>query len=189
MGAILEDIIRDGKRAGGVVHNLRAMLSNAPATREVCCVNELIREVVEFTHSELVGQDIELQQTLEPSLPRVQVARVEIQQVLVNLVINAIHAMQDAVPGRRLLQVRSEAEPGRVTVVIRDHGCGIPPDQLETIFNPFFTTKPSGLGMGLAICRRLISSNQGSIRASNHHAGGAEFAFSLPVLDAPTPLS
>lgn len=182
--AIFDDIIRDGKRAGGVVHNLRAMLSHAPVVREECCLNELVHEVAEFMHSELVGNEIELRQSLAPALPLVQAARVEVQQVLVNLVLNATQAMKDMPPGLRQIEVRTHSDNGTVTVTVCDRGHGIPPDRLGTIFAPFYTTKSSGLGMGLAICRRLVESHHGSIEARNHEHGGAEFSFSLPVVDA-----
>ena len=179
--AILEDIIRDGKRAGGVVHNLRAMLSHAPIVREDCSLNDLVREVAEFMHSELVGHEIELQQSLAQVLPLVHAARVEVQQVLVNLVLNAAQAMKDTPRELRQIEIGTRSENGTVTVSVRDHGHGIPPERLDTIFEPFFTTKSAGLGMGLAICRRLIEAHGGRIEACNHEGGGAEFSLCLPT--------
>lgn len=186
LGTILDDIIRDGRRAGGVVHNLRTMLSNASAPRESCCLNEIIGEVTEFLHSELVGQDIELRQVLHPSLPRVHATRVEVQQILVNLIVNAVQAMKDVPHQQRRIDLctQSKNSNSKVTVTVRDHGCGVPSQQLAVIFQPFFTTKAGGLGMGLAICRRMIEAHGGSIRARNHGQGGAEFVFSLPVESA-----
>lgn len=181
LGEILSDIIRDGKRAGGVVHNLMAMLRNAQAAREICCMNELIREVAEFTHSEFVVQEITLELRLAPLLPPVRVARVELQQVLLNLVINAIHAMKDVLGPERCLEISSCKEGGSVTVRVRDHGCGIAPELLDSLFVPFFTTKTTGLGMGLAICQRLINAHEGTLNVRNVETGGAEFAFSIPV--------
>jgi signal transduction histidine kinase len=180
--AILDDIVRDDKRAGGVIHNLRAMASKRPAVCETCCLNELVHEVMELMHGEMTAEKIELGPALAPALPRVEAARVELQQVLVNLLLNAAQAMKDTPHQRRRIEIETHGENGTVTVSVRDHGCGIPPERLDTIFNPFYTTKPSGLGMGLAICRRLIETHGGRIGARNHEAGGAIFSFSLPAI-------
>jgi PAS domain S-box-containing protein len=182
ISAILEDVIRDGKRAGGVIHNLRAMLGHAPVVREASSLNELVAEVVEFMHSELIGHDIELSVTLAHDLPSVHVAKVEIQQVLVNLLLNASQSMKDASPAPRRIELETRDVGDAVGVSIHDHGHGIPPERLDTIFEPFFTTKSSGLGIGLAICRRIVEVHDGSIHASNHEDGGAVFSFLLPKL-------
>jgi C4-dicarboxylate-specific signal transduction histidine kinase len=183
MGAILDDIVRDGRRAGSVVHNLRAMLSNASPPRDICCLNEVIHEMAEFMHSELVSQDIELRLVLEPSLPQVRAARVEMQQVLVNLLMNAVQAMGDAPAAHRRIDITTQAAKTKVTVKVRDHGRGLPPKEAASIFQPFFTTKSGGLGMGLSICRRVIEAHEGFIAACTHEEGGAVFAFSLPAIE------
>jgi C4-dicarboxylate-specific signal transduction histidine kinase len=180
--AILDDIVRDDKRAGGVIHNLRGMLSNIPVVSEACCLNELVREVAEFLNGEMLGQKIELRQALEPGLPRVQTAPVEVQQVLVNLLLNAAQAMKNTPSELRHIEIETRSEDGTAKVSIRDHGCGIPEEHVDKIFNPFYTTKSSGLGMGLAICRRLIEAHGGCIEARNHESGGATLSFSLPAL-------
>lgn len=186
VGAILDDIARDGRRAGGVVHHLRAMLSNASPPREDCCLNEVVYEVTEFMHSELVSQNIELRHFLAPSLPMVHAARVEMQQILVNLLMNAAQAMKDAPAGTRRIDVSTQASKTKVTVKVRDYGTGIPSKELSSIFQPFFTTKSGGLGMGLSICHRMIEAHDGFIAACNHEDGGAVFAFSVPSMVAPT---
>ena len=183
--AILDDIIRDDKRAGGVIHNLRRMLNNAPAVAEACSLNELVYEVAVFLNGEMLSQKIELRRALAPALPRVQMAPVELQQVLVNLLLNAAQAMKDTPRERRQIDIETRGGDGAVTVSIRDHGCGIPVEQMSKIFEPFHTTKSAGLGMGLAICRRLIEAHGGRIEAGNHEAGGATFWFSLPALVEP----
>jgi signal transduction histidine kinase len=179
--AILDDIIRDDKRAGGVIHNLRAMLNNVPVVSEPCSLNDLVQEVVEFLNGEMRGQGIELRQRLEPGLPRVLAAPVEIQQVLVNLLLNAAHAMKDTPREARYIEIETCSESCAAKLSIRDRGCGIPEENLGKIFNRFYSTRPSGLGMGLAICRRLIESHGGRINARNHESGGAIFSFSLPA--------
>ena len=183
--SILDDIIRDDKRAGGVIHNLRRMLNNTPAVPEACSLNDLVCEVAVFLNGEMLSQKIELRQVLAPALPRVQMAPVELQQVLVNLLLNAAQAMKDTPWDRRQIDIETRGGDGAVTVSIRDHGCGIPVEQMSKIFEPFHTTKSAGLGMGLAICRRLIAAHGGRIEAGNHGAGGATFWFSLPALVEP----
>jgi C4-dicarboxylate-specific signal transduction histidine kinase len=180
--AILDDIIRDDKRAGGVIHNLRRMLNNTPIAPEACSLNDLVREVAEFVNGEMIGQKIEPRLALAPALPLVQTAPVEVQQVLVNLLLNAAQAMKETPSELRHIDVETRCEDGAVTVSVRDHGCGIPVEQLDKVFKPFHTTKSSGLGMGLAICRRLIEAHGGRIKADNHEGGGATFSFSLPAL-------
>jgi PAS domain S-box-containing protein len=183
--AILDDIIRDDKRAGVVIHNLRRMLNNTPAVPEACSLNDLVCEVAVFLNGEMLSQKIELRQALAPALPRVQMAPVELQQVLVNLLLNAAQAMKDTPRERRQIDIETRGGDGAVTVSIRDHGCGIPVEQMSKIFEPFHTTKSAGLGMGLAICRRLIEAHGGRIEVGNHEAGGATFWFSLPALVEP----
>jgi C4-dicarboxylate-specific signal transduction histidine kinase len=180
--AILDDIVRDDKRAGGVIHNLRAMLNNVPVLSEPCSLNDLVREVGEFLNGEMLGQGIELRQRLEPGLPCVLAAPVEIQQVLVNLLLNAAHAMKDTPREARYIEIETCSESCAAKLSIRDHGCGIPEENLGKIFNRFYSTRSSGLGMGLAICRRLIESHGGRINARNHESGGAIFSFSLPAV-------
>jgi C4-dicarboxylate-specific signal transduction histidine kinase len=184
MRAILDDIVRDDKRAGNVIHNLRAMVGKRHAQRENCSVNELVREVMELLRAEMIGEKIEMRASLAPALPEVQVARVELQQVLMNLLINAVQAMKDTRPANRFVEIETSAIGTTVQVSIGDRGHGIPAGRLESIFEPFFSTKSEGLGMGLSICRRIIESHGGRIGARNHHQGGATFSFSLPVVTA-----
>jgi PAS domain S-box-containing protein len=179
--AILDDIVRDDKRAGGVIQNLRAMVSKRPTVREACCLNELVCEVMELLHAEVLEERIELRPAFAPALPQVQAARVELQQVLVNLLINALHAMKEAPLESRFIEIETRAEPGAVVVSIRDRGHGIPPERLAHVFDPFFSTKSDGMGMGLSICRRIIENHAGRIAAQNHDDGGASFSFALPI--------
>jgi PAS domain S-box-containing protein len=181
LSGILSDIVRDDKRAGGVIQNLRGMASKHPAVRETCCLNELVRGVIEMMHAELIAEKIEVRSALAPGLLHVEAARVELQQVLVNLLVNAVHAMKDTPPANRLIEIETRTAPARVVVSIRDYGHGIPPERLPSVFNPFYSTKANGLGMGLSICRRIIANHAGHIEAHNHNGSGATFSFSLPV--------
>jgi PAS domain S-box-containing protein len=181
LGEILDDIIRANKRAGSIIHNLRAMVMKRGACREMCCLNELVREVLDLIRGEMIGEGIEVRPVLAPGLPRVQAVSVELQQVLVNLLINSVHALKEAPPGKRVIEIETQTGVNTVTASIRDRGHGIPPERLSNVFEPFFTTKSNGLGMGLSICRRIIENHAGHIQAHNNGDGGATFSFSLPV--------
>jgi signal transduction histidine kinase len=177
---ILDDIVRDNKRAGGVIQNLRAMAAKRRAARETCCLNQLVGEVVELMHGEFVSERVEVRSKLAPRVPGVQAARVELQQVLVNLFVNAVHAMETTPVDCRSIEVETRTENSAIFVTTRDHGRGIPQDRLPVVFDPFFSTKTNGMGIGLSICRRIIESYGGRIEARNHPEGGAEFTFWLP---------
>ena len=179
--AILDDIVRDDKRAGGVIQNLRAMVSKRPAVRETCTFNELVREVLELMHAELIGERIEVRPSLAPVLPCVEAARVELQQVLVNFLVNAVHAMKETPSADRIIEIETSLGASGVLVRVRDRGHGIPPERLASIFQPFISTKATGLGIGLSICRRIIHNHGGEIEARNHDRGGAIFSFALPI--------
>ncbi|HET6409279.1 MAG TPA: ATP-binding protein, partial [Chthoniobacteraceae bacterium] len=181
---ILDDIVRDDKRAGNVIHNLRAMVKKHPTVRELCCLNELVAEVVDLMRSELIEANITLHLMLAPSLPPVGVARVEVQQVLVNLLANAIHAMDGTSQAERVLELRTRSGTNWVEVSVDDRGHGIPADRLLNIFDPFYSTKSSGLGMGLSICRRIIQNHAGKLDARNRDGGGASFSFTIPFYES-----
>jgi signal transduction histidine kinase len=118
---------------------------------------------------------------LAPRVPRVHAARVELQQVMVNLLVNAVHAMEGVARPLRIIEVETRADGRSVQVAIRDRGVGISLEQIADIFDPFFSTKTSGLGMGLSICRRIIENHGGHIDAANRDGGGASFSFALPI--------
>ncbi|MGL4402006.1 MAG: sensor histidine kinase [Luteolibacter sp.] len=177
---ILDDIIRDDKRAGEIVHNLREMLAGTPARRESTCLNAIIRETAGFLHADMTGDAVDLQLDLAPSLPPVRVAQVEIQQLLINLIGNATRAMCETPPHQRRIIIETRRGGRMLHLRVRDHGCGIPAEHLDRIFEPFHSTRPDGLGMGLAICRRIAESHGGRILAGNAATGGADFTVSLP---------
>jgi signal transduction histidine kinase len=178
---ILDDIIRDDKRAGDIVRNLRQLLEGSPARRKASCLNLLVEEVSGFLRSDMVSEGIELELDLSPSLPRIPLAEVEIQQLLINLVTNAAHALMEVPPENRRIVIQTRASDGMVTLEVRDQGCGIHPEHLDRIFEPFHTTRQNGLGMGLAICRRIAEAHGGSLHANNQQSGGAVFRLSLPL--------
>ena len=181
---ILDDIIQDDKRAGEVIHRLRLMIQKGKQEPETFRLNNAIREVVKLLHSEAVGRNATIKLDLAAGEPTVRAGRVEVQQVMVNLLINAMDAVRDVPPDRREILVCTRMDKGAVVVSVRDRGCGLPLPDVAGIFEPFFTTKPTGLGMGLAICRRMIEAHGGRIGAANNEDTGATVSFSLPTIQA-----
>ena len=178
---IIEDIIRDDKRAGEVIHRLRSMLRKGETSREQLSVEDVVMESIELLNGELAVQGVDVQVHADSELFPVEGGRVELQQVLVNLMLNAVHAMRDTPTSQRVIKIRVEAGDDDIVVSVEDRGRGIAVDKLPQVFEPFFTTESEGMGMGLAICRRILELHDGRIWAENNTAGGATFFFSLPV--------
>jgi PAS domain S-box-containing protein len=179
---ILDDIVRDDKRAGEVILGLRQMLEKAEVEREPLRIQETVREVLGLIGGELGAKGISVREELDPNLPPVLACKVEIQQVIMNLLVNAVHVLSGTPMGHRrhiLIQAERHGEPA-VMIAIEDSGPGIAPDELSRIFEPFFTTKSGGLGIGLAICRRVVEAHGGQIRGENTGTG-ARFSFTLPT--------
>ena len=179
--AILDDIIRDNKRASDVILHLRGMLDGSPAPREVCNPDELVDEVCGFLTTSLAREHIRLVRIRGTCRQHVRVARVEILQVMVNLLRNAAQAMAETPAERRIIRVQTSCPDDQFIVNVTDYGCGLPHNETALLFQPFHTTKAEGLGMGLAICRRIIDAHGGSINATNNEAGGATFSFALKL--------
>jgi PAS domain S-box-containing protein len=183
---LLQGIVGHGGRAGDVIGRVRALIKKAPPRKEQVDINEAIRQVIELLRSEAVKHGASVQTQLAEGLQLIEGDRVELQQVLLNLIINAIEAMSGVSDGvRELLVSTGSAECGRVLVAVRDSGPGFAPDRAELLFTPFHTTKPTGLGMGLSICRSIIEAHGGRLWASANVARGATFQFTLPVSIAP----
>jgi C4-dicarboxylate-specific signal transduction histidine kinase len=180
--AILKRIVSDGHRASQVVASIRSMFAKDRGETSPLNVNDLIDEVLSLVHGELASHRISLRRELCDKLPKVTADRVQIQQVLVNLIMNAIEAMS-TVAGRELvLIVKSEdVQSDHVLVTLQDSGTGIDPAHVERIFDAFFTTKDRGMGMGLSICRSIVESHCGELWASPNKPHGASFFLKLPV--------
>ena len=176
----LDDIATEGKRASEVIKNLREFLRRGSVESEPVNVNQLARDVLVLLTSELRETNVDVRLDLAGDLPTIMGNRVQLQQVLVNLVLNAIDAMRNR-EGEHRLAFRTRAVGDGVEVTIRDTGPGLESGQEARIFEPFVTTKSSGMGVGLAISRTLVGAHGGKIRAGNHPDGGAEFVFTLPV--------
>ena len=178
---ILQDIVAEDARAGEVINRLRAFLKKARTELEPVDLNAVFSEVAGFVRSDAVVRDAALSLELDPALPTVIGDRIQLQQVALNLVLNAFDAVNSQPRGKRRVLLRTGREDGLVHATVTDNGKGIPAEELETVFKPFFTTKPQGLGMGLSISRSIIARHQGRIWVEAVPDGGACFRFCLPA--------
>ena len=174
--------IRDGNRASDVITRLRKLYTRKEFTLEFLDLNETVQEVIALSLSELQRHRIVLQSDFADHLPRVPGDRVQLQQVIMNLLRNASDAMDGVDDRPRRLLVRTELAPGDgVRVTVRDSGVGIDHQLIGRLFNPFFTTKPTGMGIGLSISRAIIETHRGRLWAAPNPDHGATFAFSIPA--------
>ena len=179
---VVRRIVDDGQRAADVIDRIRQVIKKAPPRKERADVNEAIRQVIELIHGEAVKHGVSVQTLLSADLQHIEGDRVELQQVLLNLLVNAIEAMSAVSEGpRELLISTRKADGGSVQVTVRDSGPGLAAGGAESLFAPFHTTKPTGLGMGLSICRSIIEAHGGRLWASANEPRGAVFQFTLPV--------
>jgi PAS domain S-box-containing protein len=178
---ILGRIVDDSNRAGDVIGRIRALIKKSPPQKEGVKINEAILEVIALTHGEAAQNGVSVRTQLADGLPLIQADRVQLQQVILNLIINAVEAMRDAGDGARelLISTGRDASNG-VLVSLRDSGPALDPASLERLFEAFYTTKPSGLGMGLPICHSIIEEHGGRIWADVNEPRGAVFHFTLP---------
>ncbi|HEX9249207.1 MAG TPA: ATP-binding protein, partial [Gemmatimonadaceae bacterium] len=178
----LAHIVQDGKRAGDVVGGIRDLIKKAPPTREDRLdINGAVREVIELARGEAAKNGVWVRTELVDGLPLIQGDRVQLQQVMLNLIINAMEAMSGVSDGpRELLISTGTSDTGDVRVAVRDSGPGLTPAALERLFEPFYTTKPGGLGLGLSICRSIIEAHGGRLWVSANVPRGATFQFTLP---------
>jgi C4-dicarboxylate-specific signal transduction histidine kinase len=182
MDDALSLIVKEGNRAGEVVGRIRALIKKAPARKDAVAINDAILEVIALTRAEAANNSVSVRAQLAEGLPRVQGDRVQLQQVLLNLIINAIEAMRDVGEEERELLISTRNEPDGVSVEVRDSGPGFAPETLAHVFEAFYTTKPGGLGMGLSICRSIIEAHGGRLWASANLPRGASFQFALPAI-------
>ncbi len=182
--AVLESIVSEGHRASQVIDGIRAMFRNDSREKALLDVNEVVREVIALLHSELQNHRILVQTELILQLPPVLADRVQLQQVVANLVANAIEAMDTVADRDRMLRVKSViGEPDGVLIMVEDSGPGIDPENVDRIFHPFFTTKSQGTGMGLPICRSIIEAHNGHLSVRPAADRGSVFQISLPAGD------
>src|SRR6266478_5031470 len=173
-------IVKDGTRAAEIIKRIRLLFKKAPPEQEPVDINEVVREMIVLLRGEATQHKILLRTELAPDLPTILGDRVQLQQVLMNLMINGIDAMKE-VNGARELAVKSQTENEQVLVSVSDSGVGLPAEQVEQIFNAFFTTKSHGTGMGLRISRSIVESHGGRLWATGNFPRGASFHFALPT--------
>ncbi len=184
---VLRDIVSDDRRAGEVIRGLRLMLKRGELREEEFDGNDLVRDVLKLVRGDVVNSGVYLTVDLAPALPPLSGDRVQLQQVLLNLIFNGCEAMTGVAPRNRRLRVTSQpAGSAGVQIGVADEGVGIAPDDLERVFEPFYTTKPQGLGLGLSVCRRIVNAHGGRLWAENNNAGGSTFFFTLPHIDGRT---
>jgi len=179
---ILDDIVRDDARAAEVIRQLRLLIQKADALFVPLRVPDLAAEALSIVRSEMLTRGVSVTTNFGPSLPNVTGDRVQLLQVLLNLILNACDAMHDAPLGERRLTLSAESDGrGHVVISVADRGTGIAKGQFEKVFEPFVTTKAGGLGLGLAICRSIVNAHEGKLTAANNPDGGAVFHLSLPT--------
>jgi C4-dicarboxylate-specific signal transduction histidine kinase len=178
----LTDIVADDKRAGEVIKRLRALLKKGAAQPSFVDVNELVSDVIRLLKSDALLREVSVKFEPSPGLPAVHGDRVQLYQVILNLIVNGLEAAAEHGPGDRWLKVRtSESSGGAIELTVEDSGKGIAESDLARVFEPFFTTKPEGLGMGLSISRSIVQAHGGQIWAENRTNGGALFRCVLPT--------
>jgi signal transduction histidine kinase len=177
----LGEAVKEGNRAIDVIGRIRALIKKAPPRKDTCDINEAIRDVVGLTHGEMVKNNISAHTQLAEDLPRVQGDKVQLQQVILNLIINAVDAMSSISTGSRELFISTAKGVGGIVVTVRDSGPGLSPESVERLFDAFYTTKADGMGMGLSICRSIVEAHGGRIWASREFGQGATFQFTLPL--------
>ena len=177
----VERVIREGNRAAEVIKRLRALVEKAPTLREWLSVNDAITEVLPMIDAEIRRNAIALRTDLASDVPLIFGDRVQLQQVMLNLMLNAIDAMSGTDPPRDLLVTSARGESNEVLVTVRDSGSGLDEKSLDRLFEAFYTTKAQGMGIGLAVSRRIVQTHGGFLWAQPNEPRGAVFAFTLPV--------
>lgn len=179
----VERIIRDSNRASEVIRDIRTLVKKAEPHQEPVDLNDLIHRTLTLASGEIMRNQVEPETVLAADLPSVLGDRVQLQQVLLNLIINAVEAMSSIAGRARVLTIRSERReaPETVAITVRDSGVGLDPRKAERLFDAFFTTKPEGMGLGLSICRSIISAHGGRLSSAKNEDHGATFEFILPA--------
>jgi two-component system sensor kinase FixL len=179
---LLGDIVADGRRASDVVRGIRGMVKKEQMARRSVDLNEVVIDALRMASPDALLHSCQLETSLDPNLPAIHSDPVQLQQVLLNLAINAFDAMRDTPASKRKVVITTQSNgDGTVRTSVRDYGVGISEEMQDRLFDPFFSTKTEGLGMGLAIVRSIVESHGGTITAENADGGGTRFEFVLPV--------
>jgi len=179
----LDCVVSDVDRAGNVIGGIRKLITKTPAPRDDCFdINEAIREMIVLTRGEALKNGVSVLMQLAEGLPLIQGDRVQLQQVVLNLILNAVESMSSVDGARRELSIGTgRREADEILVAVRDSGPGIDPEHLQRVFDSFYTTKPDGMGLGLSICRSIIDAHGGRLWAAPNEPRGAAFHFALPA--------
>ena len=186
LNEIVGDIVRDDRRASEVIRRMKSLLKKAPFELKSLDLNDVARETVEFLSSLAVARKVELTSVITPDALPILGDRIQLQQVILNLVVNGIDAMKDNSSENRIISIRTSRVEKFAQLAVSDRGPGIPEGKLKEVFEPFFTSKAEGMGMGLSIARTIIEAHHGLISAKNRDHGGATFRIKLPVSNAGT---
>ena len=178
---ILQNIVHDSKRGADIIRSLRSLVKKGETKKEPININEVLREIVDILNSEVIAHNMTISPLLDETLPLVIADKTQIQQVTLNLIMNAIDAMSQSAADNKKIKLQTETNNGFVRVSVYDSGPGIPSEDVDRVFDPFYTTKIGGLGMGLAVCKSIIKGHGGRISASNNPEGGAIFSFDLNI--------
>ena len=178
---ICADIVAADHHAAQVIRRLSALFKRGEPALESLDVNELVRDTLELTRGLLTIRHVGVVTELAPELPRVSGDRVQLQQLLLNLIVNACDASVELPEDRRVVTIDTGSQGGMVQLCVTDRGPGVPPEAFEKVFEPFWSTRPRGMGMGLAVCRSIAAAHQGSLTLRNTEEGGARFCVRLPA--------
>ena len=179
---ICADIVTEDHRAAQVIRRLGVLFKRGEPLFEPLDVNDLVRDTIEFTRSMLTSRHVTLRTQLAPALPPIAGDRVQLQQLLLNLIVNAADAMDGLTEAGRVLTISTALRAGAVSLCVADRGPGVAAEALGKLFEPFWSTKAGGMGMGLAICRSIAEAHRGSLTVTNAPEGGAVFCALLPAL-------
>ena len=177
---LLADVASDARRAGDIIHGIHHFVRKSESVRCAVNLNEIIREVLRLLHSDLLGRATAVETQLAPNLPPVDADSIQLQQILLNLLMNSLEAMHLTPAEKRRILISTKCEADSVVTSVRDYGGGLPKDNPDKIFTHFYSTKPTGMGMGLTIVRSIVESHGGELAAENAD-DGARFSFRLPV--------
>jgi signal transduction histidine kinase len=178
---IVKDILKDDQRASEVIRRMRSLLKKAPFELRNLDLNDLVRDTVAFLSMLAIGRKVELVCVTKSDALPILGDRIQLQQVILNLVVNGIDAMKDTPTDKRIISIRTARVEKFAELSVSDRGPGIPEDKLKEVFEPFFTSKAEGMGMGLSIARTIVEAHHGLIWAQNRDHGGASFRIKLPI--------
>ena len=182
LNEILGDILKDDQRATEVIRRMRSLLKKAPFELKNFDLNEVVEETIRFFSALAVSRNFKMANVITQDALPILGDRIQLQQVILNLVVNGIDAMKDTPDENRIIAIRTSRVENFAQLTVSDHGSGIPEDKLKEVFEPFYTSKAEGVGMGLSIARTIVEAHNGLISARNRDHGGASFRIRLPLL-------